>query len=335
MNIFISHSSRDAEYVQRLMNFLRVGLRLSAGSIRATSLEQTQLAGGADVNEALRQEILDSEALIAVVSPTSLHSMYVMFELGARWGSKKKIFPLLLDTVDIKQISGPLKAFHILKSDRVGLWNLVKNIGETLNIEPEKPDTVEDEIENVLKCPTTTFAPMALAVLSYVLDNKQNFALLKDTHYKKIQPPGRRLEANEYPHDVALRSASEELDLPIEELIRFPKFTSVMYKTTRVVPPPYQVQVETNETNPHRTALAHYDFVYVFYIDRAKPPIRVAGSKEHKSDPEWYSLAEVKKREAAKEYGPHEDMLPTMRKIISELQETRRISAAKGRRRGS
>jgi hypothetical protein len=147
--------------------------------------------------------------------------------------------------------------------------------------------------------------PWAFQYSHNVADKKLNFALLKDPHYKKIQPPGRRLEANEHPDEIALRIASEELDLPIEELIRFPKFSPTMYDQTRVVAPPYQVQVEKSR---HRTALVHYDFVYVFYVDRVKPPISVRGSKEHKSDPQWYSVADVKRLQASKEYSPHDDI---------------------------
>jgi TIR domain len=331
MKIFISHSSKDAEYVQFLMVFLRVGLVLSADDIRATSLEQTQLAGGANVVEVLREEILASDAFIAVLSPTSLHSQYVLFELGARWGANKKMFPILLPSVDMNQIFGPLKAFQILKSDQSGLWNLIENIGVTLNLKPESPRTVQNEINNLLRCSTTTYAPLAFAVLSYVVDKKLNFALLKDPHYKRIQPPGRRLEANEYPDEIALRIASEDLDLPIEELTRFPKFSPTIYDQTRVVAPPYQVQVEKNL---HRTALVHYDFVYVFYVDRVKPPISVRAIR-HKSDPQWYSVAEVKRLQASKEYAPH-DCFPTMKKIVAELQDElqhSRAPRARGRRK--
>jgi len=159
---------------------------------------------------------------------------------------------------------------------------------------------------------------MAYAVLSYVIDKEFNFALLKDSHYKKIQPPGRRLQLNEHPDEIALLIASEELDLPVEELKRYPKFQSTMYEETRLVPPPYQVQVEKNI---HKTALVHYDFVYVFYIDRVRPPISVRSSREHKSEPDWYSIQEVEMRKSDKEWGPHEDMIPTMIKIKAELEK--------------
>jgi hypothetical protein len=261
----------------------------------------------------------------------------VLFELGARWGADKKMLPLLLRSVDMEQISGPLKVLHILKSDPAGIWNLIKNISRELKLKPESPDAVQREIDNVVNCPTPAYAPSAFAVLSYVVDKKLNFALLKDPHYKKIQPPGRRLEANEHPDDIALQSVKEELGLPYEVLTRFPKFSPTMYGETNVVAPPYQVQVENSrqvEKGRHRTAFVHYDFVYVFHVDRVKPPISVRGSKEHKSDPQWYSVADVRRLQANEEYGPHADILPTMKKIVAELKlQDSRAPGSLGRRK--
>lgn len=318
MDIFISHSSKDSEFAVSLVRFLRVALRLSSSQILCTSVEETQLIGGAKEDEKLRQEIFDSKVFVAVLSPTSINSIYVQFELGARWGANKKIFPLLLPSLDLKQISGPLIKRHIVMCNRAGLWNLIQHASKVLDVKPESPESMQNEIGNLLKYKPSNYTPLAFAVLSYVVDKEFNFALLKDSHYKTIQPPGRRLQPNERPDEVALESVREELDLPTEELQRFPRFTSSMYNETRLVPPPYQVQVEKN---PHRTALVHYDFVYVFYIDRVRPPTSIRASKEHKSEPEWYSIEKVEQRQDGKEYGPHEDMIPTMRKIKVELDK--------------
>jgi len=155
--------------------------------------------------------------------------------------------------------------------------------------------------------------PLAYAVLSYVLDCNHNFALLKDPHYQKIQPPGRRLKWGEQPHEVALSIASIELGLPIEELKRFPPTKEIRYQNTRLVPPPFQVQLERN---PHREAVLHYDFVYVFSIDRDCPDLNVRDSADHKFEPRWYSFKDVEGRQKDTQWAPHEDIVPTMRRIL-------------------
>ena len=164
--------------------------------------------------------------------------------------------------------------------------------------------------------------PVAYAVLSYVLDKNYYFALLKDDYYKKIQPPGRQLKTGEQPHEIALSIASEELDLPIDELKRFPSIQERRCNYTRIVPPPYQVQLENNPGG-HRTARKHYDFVYVFMIDRNSPDLNVRNSPENKFDPAWYSLRELESRKNLTEWGPHDDMLDTMKSIIDGMQSVR------------
>ncbi len=158
--------------------------------------------------------------------------------------------------------------------------------------------------------------PLAYAVLSYVLDCNRNFALLKDAHYNKIQPPGRRPEWGEQPHKVALSMASTELGLPIEELKRFPPTKEISYQNTRLVPPPFQVQLEGG---PHRKAALHYDFVYVFSIDRDRPDLNVRRSPDHKSEPRWFSLKEVEDRQKDTQWAPHADMVPTMHRILDSV----------------
>ena len=318
MDIFISHSSQDKEFVKEFLTLLRMSLRLSASSIICTTLDETQLDAGSDVNDTLRQKLTNSEVFIVILSPASIQSSYVLFELGARWGSGKKMIPLMMKGLNLGDISSPLLDRHVVKCDRAGIMNVIENTGQILDIEPEPEYTIEKELEKLINYEPRYLSDIAYAVLSYVVDKDLNFALLKDEHYKKIQPPGRRLNPLERPHVVAQESVINELNLPGEELRRHPHFNFDLYKKTSVVPPPYQVQ---EEGNPHRAAVMHYDFVYVFYIDRVKPNIRVKFSKNKKFDPKWYSLDEVIERERYEEYGPHEDMIPTMKRIKAELME--------------
>ena len=65
--------------------------------------------------------------------------------------------------------------------------------GGLLSIKAESAATIDEEISEVLLQKPAYLEPLAYAVLSYVLDEKGRFALLKDSHYEKIQPAGRRL----------------------------------------------------------------------------------------------------------------------------------------------
>jgi len=161
----------------------------------------------------------------------------------------------------------------------------------------------------------------AYAVLSYVLDKEQNFALLRDPFYKKTQPAGKRLKRNEQPHIAALYVASDELGLSKEILERFPHFIESKgpQEDTQIVPQPYQVQLEKNK---HRGQVEfHYDFVYIFIVNEVKPRLHVCKSPEKKIDPSWYSLAEVKSLGTKYDWGIFDDMLPTMERIVHDIHE--------------
>jgi len=86
IDVFISHSSQDIEVVKALIGLLRSALNIPNGRIRCTSVPGYALDPGAYVDGTLRREIKESAAFIALITPASLKSIYVLFELGARWG---------------------------------------------------------------------------------------------------------------------------------------------------------------------------------------------------------------------------------------------------------
>lgn len=89
--LFISHSSKDIDIVEALVELCRSALIMPGGKIRCTSLVGYRLPGGAVVDDQLRHEVHDANAFIGLISYNSIRSMYVFFELGARWGAGKQL----------------------------------------------------------------------------------------------------------------------------------------------------------------------------------------------------------------------------------------------------
>lgn len=85
IQVFLSHSASDAALAQSVADFLRAALNLAAGEIRCTSVPGYKLPGGAHTEEQLRREVRESGVLVGLLSAASLESLYVAFELGARW----------------------------------------------------------------------------------------------------------------------------------------------------------------------------------------------------------------------------------------------------------
>lgn len=159
-DIFISHSSSDLEITKLLLALLRSALRLPAASIRCTSVDGHRLRGGADTDEQLRREVHDATAFIGVISATSLNSMYVAFELGARWGAQRHLLPLLTPGADASILSGPLSGLNALRSDNASqLHQLIGEVGSLLGVKPEPAYVFQAEVEALVSVPAPSTPP--------------------------------------------------------------------------------------------------------------------------------------------------------------------------------
>jgi hypothetical protein len=139
LKLFVSHSSRDVGIVTLLVDLLRSALKLSATEIRCTSIDGYRLPGGADTLNQLRREVHDAQAFVGVISTASIESMYVMFELGARWGAGKHLLPVLAPGTSPHILSGPLAGINALVCDnRAQLHQLVDDLARQISAQPDR-----------------------------------------------------------------------------------------------------------------------------------------------------------------------------------------------------
>lgn len=137
VSVLISHSAKDEKLAAALINLLRTGLGLHANQIRCTSVDGYRLPAGVNTNDQLRREINTAQVLIGLLTPNSLASTYVLFELGARWGAGRFMIPLLAG-ISAAEMRGPDSVLNALSCDREAqLLQLVDDIGRELNIAPE------------------------------------------------------------------------------------------------------------------------------------------------------------------------------------------------------
>ncbi len=151
VDVFVSHSSEDSLLAKQLVDLLRSSLNLRAQQIRCTSVDGYRLPAGADADEQLRKEALEARAFIGILSPFSLASAYVLFELGARWGAKRPLIPLLAPGVGYQSLRGPLTGLNALNCESAGqLHQLVSDVGKTLGIVAEPPAVYQNNIDTIL-----------------------------------------------------------------------------------------------------------------------------------------------------------------------------------------
>lgn len=179
LDIFISHSSSDTAFVEKLIDLLRSSLNISAQRIRCSSVDGYRLSVGVNTDEQLRKEVHDAEILIGVITPYSMKSAYVLFELGARWGAKKKLFPILACGAEPSILGGPLKAVNSLDCNSASqIHQLIDEISKTLNISKESPASYQNQIDQLIKTNVERKPPS-------ISQNDHNSLIFKDGVYWK------------------------------------------------------------------------------------------------------------------------------------------------------
>lgn len=152
IRLFISHSAADRDLVERLLELIRSALGLPAPQIRCTSIDGYRLPVGAKTDERLRQEVHEADAFVGIISSRSLHSLYVAFELGARWGAGLSLFPVLAPGTDPSVLGGPLAGLNALSAaSRPQLHQLISDLANALGIKSEEPAVYERHLEGVLQ----------------------------------------------------------------------------------------------------------------------------------------------------------------------------------------
>lgn len=100
--------------------------------IRCTSVAGHKLPVGSDTATALRDELSESSVVIGLITSTSVDSSWVLFELGATWGARRHLKPILTDEIEYKDLPGPLSGSHAARLSNKG--DLSQCIEEVTNI---------------------------------------------------------------------------------------------------------------------------------------------------------------------------------------------------------
>ena len=156
IRLFVSHSSRDVTFVEALIDLLRAALNLDVSQIRCTSVDGYRLPGGADTNEQLKQEVYDAESFIGVISTDSIRSIYVVFELGARWGAKRSLIPLIAPGSNTAVLRGPLSGINALNStSRSQLSQLLDDLSRELSLILQPASSFQRHIDTIINLTST------------------------------------------------------------------------------------------------------------------------------------------------------------------------------------
>lgn len=165
IDIFISHSSADEKVAKALIDLLRDAFHIEPSRIRCTSVAGYKLKTGAHTETELRREVQQARVFIGILSEISLESAYVLFELGARWGTiqdygmyggvtgaKNKIFPVLAAGATGSIMRDPLKQYNALNCEKAGdLHQLISDIGQEINQSVGNAAAYQDKIDTLIR----------------------------------------------------------------------------------------------------------------------------------------------------------------------------------------
>ena len=150
MTIFISHSSQDAELAGKLAKLFQLSFSLPPTEIRCTSVAGYKLPVGTVTDDRLRREVKDSKLFLALITPTSIRSAYVLFELGGRWCTELPMFPVLGRGATSGILEGPLSGINALNLQRrPDILQLLENMASALGSPMASASSIDDSIEEV------------------------------------------------------------------------------------------------------------------------------------------------------------------------------------------
>jgi len=194
LDIFISHSGRDEKIASLLIDLLRAAMNIPPERIRCTSVDGYRLPGGAATDDQLKREVRVAKCFIALLTPQSIKSTYVLFELGARWGAMLPFIPLLAAGLNALDLEGPVSGLNALScSSNSQLHQLVSDIRRIIGGTRNDPSAYEAKLQ-------------ALRSLS------DELAALVEPASKPKEPPSPLKKKEELSDD-----AKEILDLILQE----------------------------------------------------------------------------------------------------------------------
>lgn len=142
--IFISHSASDKAIVDKLIDMIVGCCEIHRDQISCTSTDGTGLPPGAAVEPCLLEQLKNAKVVIGVLTPNSIRSPWVMFELGASWADETALIPMLAGGVTAKELPGPAAGMTaVFADDPPGILDLLNELARICKMTLKDNITIE------------------------------------------------------------------------------------------------------------------------------------------------------------------------------------------------
>ena len=109
-DVFVAYIKQDTKWVQQLTK------ALEQASLRVWFAEEA-IRPGDVFSEQLYEALHNSENVVMVLTPQSIHSNWIAFELGAALALGKRIIPVVSSEVPPEALPGPIRIRQTLPMD--------------------------------------------------------------------------------------------------------------------------------------------------------------------------------------------------------------------------
>ncbi|HKI34919.1 MAG TPA: toll/interleukin-1 receptor domain-containing protein [Gemmataceae bacterium] len=109
--IFVSHATADKWIARVLCEKLE-------GVGAETFRDDRDIAGGDNIPERLRDEILSADEVLVLLTPNSITRPWVLLEIGCAWGHNRRIIPIRYN-VEVEAIPALLQPTKVIDLNAV------------------------------------------------------------------------------------------------------------------------------------------------------------------------------------------------------------------------
>lgn len=150
--VFVSHSSKDADLAEAILDLLCAALSLRRSDFLCTSVDGAKLRGGDETADVLRKHIRGVPAFLSLLTREAVASTYVLFELGARWATNLHHIPMLAKGAGDEVLKEPLRAKNALHLSRESeVLQLIEDLGHVLERPVEPANSYIGKVRKVVE----------------------------------------------------------------------------------------------------------------------------------------------------------------------------------------
>lgn len=134
-NIFISHSSKDKELADELVDLLQTGLNISSKDIFCSSLEGLRIPSGKNFISYIKEKLQSPDIVLILLTKNYFSSEFCLCELGATWAMSHNFLPIIVPPLSYDDVKGILVGIQLTNiTDATSLTEFRMQIEELLNL---------------------------------------------------------------------------------------------------------------------------------------------------------------------------------------------------------